>query len=361
MLNLVSRAALLLIGSLLYASCAEGVSGVGLTGITDPSLAGTGGLGMTGGTGGLGLTGGLTGGVAVTGGLAVTGGPGGVAPIAGTGGPGGTEGGVAAGGGGAGLPPGARMPARLPAVSGACPEFMSGDVMVMPAGEAARKVYLWSAQGTGGPLVIYWHSTGAQPSEASVALSGVIEEIIGMGGVVAAPYPGTNEGMYPWVNTTPAALKVADAIVACAIMKKNINPARIHSIGYSAGGLMASSLATQRSSYMASIAAYSGGQTGTTRPTFEDPTNKISVLLFHGGAMDTAGGTNFPMAASSYATAIKANGGAAVICNHNLGRSMPPEGPMLAWRFFQDHPYGRTSPYAAMLPGGYPMGCMLQP
>jgi poly(3-hydroxybutyrate) depolymerase len=167
--------------------------------------------------------------------------------------------------------------------------------------------------------------------------------------------------MYPWVDTTPSALKVADAIVACAIMKKNINPARIHSLGYSAGGLMASSLGTQRSSYMASIAAYSGGQTGTTRPTFDDPTNKISALLFHGGAMDAAGGTNFPMAAASYATALQANGGTAVVCNHNLGRSMPPEGPAAVWRFFQDHPYGRASPYAAMLPAGYPMGCMLQP
>lgn len=347
--------------SLFFASCAAGVDDSGIISVMNPAL-GDGGIALTGGTGGTAGTGGLTG---ATGGLTGGGFTGGLPPatgggLAGTGGLAGAAGGTA--GVGAGLPAGARNPTKLPTASGACPEFGVGDVMVSPAGEAQpRKVFVWSGQGGGGPLVIYWHSTSAQPSEAAVALSGVIEQITAAGGVVAAPYPGANEGMYPWVNTMPVAYKVADEIVACAIAKKAINPARIHTIGYSAGGLMASSLAVQRSSYVASVTAYSGGQTATARAMFEDPTNKLSALLFHGGPSDMAGGTSYPTAATNYAMSVKGNGGTAVICNHTLGRSMPPEGPAAAWRFFQDHPYGRPSPYAAGLPAGaYPMYCMLQ-
>jgi hypothetical protein len=58
---------------------------------------------------------------------------------------------------------------------------------------------------------------------------------------------------------------------------------------------------------------------------------------------------------------LKGNGGTAIVCNHNMGRTMPPDGPTAVWRFFEDHPYGRTSPYAAGLPPGFPMYCMLQP
>jgi hypothetical protein len=348
----LSRAALLVVLQLL-AGCAAGVSPDDIQQILNGANADAGATGGTAGTGGPGgaqtggpggpivptLTGGLTG--------AQTGGPGGVQPGA----PGGTS----------EIPAGARMPQKLPTPSGACPEFAgTTEVQVVPMGMTARRVQIWSGQGSGGALVIYWHSTAGMPAEASVALSGVIETITAAGGVVAAPAPGATEGMYPWVDTMPASMRVADEIVACALMKKNINPARIHTLGYSAGGLMAGTLAVQRSSYVASMAAYSGGQTGTARGMFEDATNKLSGILFHGGSTDMAGGTNFPAAASNYAMTLRANGGTAVVCNHNMGRLMPPDGPAAVLRFFDDHPYGRPSPYAAMLPAGLPASCQLQ-
>jgi hypothetical protein len=336
--NPLPRAALLWLAPL-FVSCAVGAGVpdseqmIGAA-FTDGGFADLGGTAGTGGTGGGAFTGGGPIVPVLTGGL--TGG--------GTGGPGGSP--IAP-------PNGARLPSKLPMPSGTCPEFASGEVMVTPAGEAARRVILWSGQGSGGPLVIYWHSTGATPAEATVALSGAIEQITGAGGVVAAPYPGANEGMYPWVSTTPAALKVADEIVACAITKKGINPARIHTLGYSAGGLMSGSLAVQRSSYV--------GQTSTMRATFEDPTNKLSGLLFHGGPTDMAGTTTYPTAANSYVMTLRGNGGAAIVCNHNMGHMMPSDGPAAVLRFFEDHPFGKPSPYAAGLPPGFPAYCMLQP
>jgi hypothetical protein len=94
---------------------------------------------------------------------------------------------------------------------------------------------------------------------------------------------------------------------------------------------------------------------------FQDASNKISGLLFHGGTMDTAGGTSYPTAATNYAMDLRKNGGAAVICNHNMGRAMPSDGPSAVLRFFEDHPFGRPSPYMGTLPTGFPAYCQIQP
>jgi hypothetical protein len=229
----------------------------------------------------------------------------------------------------------------LPTKGGTCPTFASGDANFTPAGVATRKVRLWVGANVGGPLVIYWHSTGAQPNEAeNTGLSGVISQITGAGGVVAAPYTGANDGTFPWLETTAEALKVADEVVACAIEKKNIDPRRIHVLGFSAGGLMTSIMSFQRSAYVASVAPYSGGQQGSA--TFQDASNKFAALIFHGGSSDSYV-INFQSTSTSYSNTLRNNGNYALLCDHGGGHAIPSAGPAAAWRFFQDHPY-RTSP-----------------
>ncbi|HTU57657.1 MAG TPA: hypothetical protein VMF89_04470, partial [Polyangiales bacterium] len=164
----------------------------------------------------------------------------------------------------------------VPAKTGSCPQFVSGDVNFAPAGVATRKVRLWVGTTGGGPLVIYWHSTNNQPIEAeNSALAGVITQITAAGGVVAAPYTGANDGAYPWLDTTTESLKIADEIVACAIEVKNIERRRIHAIGFSAGGLMTSTMSFLRSNYLASVVPYSGGVYGST-PAFQNAANKLA-------------------------------------------------------------------------------------
>jgi poly(3-hydroxybutyrate) depolymerase len=252
-------------------------------------------------------------------------------------------------------------PAQLPAKTGTCPEFVSGDATFSPAGIAARKVRLWAGASGGGPLVIYWHSTGAQPSEAeTTGLNGVISQITGAGGVVAAPYTGANDGTFPWLTTTAESLTVADEVVACALEKKSIDRRRIHVIGFSAGGLMTSTMSFKRSSYVASVAPYSGGQQSST--TFEDASNKFAALIFYGGSSDTFI-INFQSTSAAYNTALRNNGNYTIMCNHDGGHHIPSAGPAAAWRFFQDHPFGTNpSPYVASgLPSSLPSYCQAQP
>jgi dienelactone hydrolase len=236
---------------------------------------------------------------------------------------------------------GSNLAPTLPTKGGTCPTFASGDANFAPAGIAIRKVRLWVGANGGGPLVIYWHSTGAQPSEAqTTGLKDVLDQITAAGGVIAAPYTGANDGTFPWLNTTSESLKVADEVVACAIEKKNIDPRRIHVLGFSAGGLMTSTMSFQRSAYVASVAPYSGGQQGSA--SFQDASNKFAALVFHGGSSDSFV-INFQTTSTSYSNTLRANGNYALLCNHGGGHAIPSTGPAAAWRFFQDHPY-RTSP-----------------
>jgi hypothetical protein len=244
----------------------------------------------------------------------------------------------------------------LPSKGGVCPAFVSGDASFSPAGIASRKVRLWVGANGGGPLVIYWHSTGAQPSEAETkGLSGVIGQITAAGGVVAAPFTGANEGAFPWLSTTSESLKVADEIVACAIEKKDVDPRRIHVAGFSAGGLMTSTMSLQRSAYVASVAPYSGGLQGSA--TFQDASNKLAALVFHGGSSDVFV-LNFQSTSTSYSSALRTHGSFTMLCNHGGGHAIPGAGPAAVWRFFQDHPYRTSpSPYVASVPAGIPSYC----
>lgn len=249
----------------------------------------------------------------------------------------------------------------LPTQGGTCPTFATGDATFSPAGIAARTVRLWVGANGGGPLVIYWHSTGAQPSEAETAgLSGVISQITAAGGVVAAPYTGANDGTFPWLSTTSESLKVADEVVACAVEKKNIDPRRIHVLGFSAGGLMTSTMSFQRSAYVASVAPYSGGQQGS--PSFQDATNEFAALIFHGGSSDTFL-LNFQSTSTTYSNTLRSNGNYTMLCNHGGGHKIPSGGPAAAWRFFQDHPYRtKPSPYVAGgVPASIPSYCQPPP
>ncbi len=255
----------------------------------------------------------------------------------------------------------ASAPSKLPSKTATCPDFVSGDVSFTPAGVATRKVRLWIGDHGSGPLIFYWHGTNGSPAEAETALHDVISSITDAGGVLAALYTGSNEGPFPWLNTTTEALKIADEVVACAIEKRQIDAGRIHAIGFSAGGLMTSSMSFLRSNYIASVVTYSGG-TSSKSATFEDASNKFAALIFYGGSGDTYI-LNFQTTSANYSAILRANGNYTAMCNHGGGHAIPVDGAAAAWRFFQDHRYGTNpSPYVANgLPASFPSYCQTQP
>ena len=261
----------------------------------------------------------------------------------------------------------ARQPpaSKLPQVQGACPDLRDGATVTVNGirfrlwvGDAARK----------GPLVFYWHGTGGTGDEARAlfgVLTGglgqpVINEIKAAGGIVASADNTSGQGMPTdygvWATDD---FKAADQIVACAIQKNMIDPGRIHTLGFSAGGLAAGTMYWQRSNYLASVVTYSGGTSPWPGNTLDqDPTNKVPVMAFHGGSGDWVV-LSFADQSKDMARRATAAGKPAFVCNHNGGHMIPAAGPRAAWEFFKAHPYGTNpSPWASgNKPPGVPAFC----
>ena len=252
----------------------------------------------------------------------------------------------------------------FPENSAPCPEFKNGWVAFSPDSLPSRQVYLWVGDKGGGPLVFFWHGAGGSAENARVGLGPlVIEEITAQGGVVASieADPALSFGEW-YLNTTDKLddLQVADMVVACAVKVKNIDINRIHVAGFSAGGKQAAQMAIRRSNYVASVVLYSGGLFPlqlNPYPPYQNLGNKFASMVFWGGPSDVVLTDNV-IAARDYATFVSANGNPVIMCDHNLGHTIPPEGQASAWRFFQDHPWGVSpEPWSSALPVDIPAYC----
>jgi hypothetical protein len=357
------------------------VGGVGSGGAAGAGGAALGGLaGLTGGLGGLtgggatGALGGALGGLAGLtggGGSAALGGLGGL--LGGLGGGGAALGGLGGGltGGGTGAPstpldPSVKKPddSKLPKVTGTCPNIASGFVTVN--GTTAQLTVGPKA----GPVVFYWHGTGTDASESDVGVPGAAADIRANGGMLASfndsNGKGDNTGDLVWYTGD---IESADQLLACAIQKGIVDTGRIHTTGYSAGGLQSGTMLFSRSNYLASVIIYSGGPAlgglvpGST--TFADPSNVPATLGAHGAqgsdwlALDFHDGT---LAAED---AVKKAGGFAIDCDdggdHAIAWLTSRAGVGgQAWKFFKDHPYNsKPDPYMSGLPAGFPSYCKI--
>src|SRR5262249_29430933 len=153
------------------------------------------------------------------------------------------------------------------------------------------------------------------------ALGSALQTIESLGGIVAAPVDN-GTGMFPWLDNIPAHMLLADEIVGCAAAA-GVDPTRIHSLGFSAGALMTTDLAFGRSSYLASVATYSGGLTGESAPAYQDASNKFAALILTGGASDDVFNTDFRQASLALQAKLKADGHSALYCDHGGGHTIP--------------------------------------
>jgi poly(3-hydroxybutyrate) depolymerase len=258
---------------------------------------------------------------------------------------------------------------------GACPQFQQGLLTFSPStGPREVEVLMTNeAMTKNGPLVFGWHATGGDPNQA-IGWFGAeqIAELNAMGGILIAPYREPNASTRPWYYTPEGPgdadndMLLMDEIVACAIQSVGIDQRRIHAYGMSAGGLMTVQVGYRRSSYVASVVVYSGGQVGDV-PN-QDPTNKFAAMVVHGGATDVSSvdGITYQPASETYVTNLKAAGHFAFLCNHNSGHTDPAvlaqadTAHASAWQFLQEHPFGAASPYAAALPQGFWADCTLE-
>lgn len=271
------------------------------------------------------------------------------------------------GGGETSVPDGPAPP--LPSPSGTCPAFVNGMATFTVNGEE-RQAKIWidedASAAKDGPLILYWYGTAGSPDQVEKnVVSGTgallpegVARITGAGGIVVAPVHNMADSVtFPWIQANGADLPLADEIVACAEQEAGIDDRHIHSLGFSAGALFTAQLSYARSSYLASVATYSGG--GGSPDTNEDPSNKFAAMILFGGMSDMLV-LNFGDQSQTYYDDLTAAGHFAFLCNHGGGHRIPDGAQASVIQFFFDHPYGTDpSPYAGGLPAGFPSYCTL--
>jgi hypothetical protein len=122
---------------------------------------------------------------------------------------------------------------------------------------------------------------------------------------------------------------------------------------------MAGTMYYVRSNYLASVVTYSGGTSpwpGNSTP--QDPSNKLPIMLFHGGDEDVLI-LAFKDQSLQRAADAKANGRFSILCDHGGGHAIPSAGPDAAWAFFKAHPYNVNPEPWTSLPASVPAYCKI--
>ncbi len=260
------------------------------------------------------------------------------------------------------LPPGGTEPTMLPTPNGECPTIATGSVQIL-----GTSVELWVGDRSDtqkGPIYIYWHGTGGSSAMASFDIDATLRsEVLGLGGVIAAPNQTTGTGNpIDWGVWNTGDFEIADQVVACAIEQLNIDTRRIYTGGSSAGGLAASVMGYQRSGYLAAANPNSGGLAPWPfLNTLQDPSHVAAIMTMHGAQGADLVVIDFADVSVANCVDVAAKGGFAVDCDHGGGHCMAPGDLKAAgWEFMKAHPYGtKPSPYEGGLPASFPSYCQI--
>jgi predicted esterase len=269
------------------------------------------------------------------------------------------------------FPPQPPRPTRLPVVTTACPvlkgsgSYVFGDPRVRTL---TAQIYVApnpkERSAMGGPLILYWHSFGADPSEVVRGLGQpAIDAVVQLGGVVAAFSAKLCVSCelpedVGWYDADDA---VSDQLVACAIRQANIDTRRIHSVGFSAGGLHSIHLALARSDYIASVVSYSGGLNGEPAQP-QDPDNHVAALLTYGARGIDFVGVDFSDLSWNWYERMTPRGYYTLMCDHGRGHELPDEVIPQTIRFLIDHSYKlATGDYDTRIPSQFPAICSQPP
>jgi len=242
----------------------------------------------------------------------------------------------------------------IPEVSGECPEFRDGTIMI--GGHKSVQIRAGAAGG-GGPIVFYWHGTGSSAAE-SRTFAGT-NEVVAAGGIIAAFNGSQSGGGGGDCSGTGAHnmadFNAADQIVACGVKNHGIDARRIYSTGCSAGGLQSGCMAMVRSSYLAAVAPNSGG---SVFPQPWQSEHKPAVMTMHGAAGKDVVIVDFANTSMSFDMAAKSHGSFVINCDHGGGHcGAPGDLQQAAWQFMKDHSWNQPSPWMAAVPAGVPAYC----
>jgi predicted esterase len=249
------------------------------------------------------------------------------------------------------------MDPTIPAIKGTCPSLESGATQgvtgqvesgPMPASRTA-------------PMLLYWHGTGSSAGEYAFMDAAVAQGITGAGGIIVSFDGSTGTGDCSPSGTAifcTGDFDIMDQYVACGVMNRNVDPHKIYTAGCSAGGLMATAMALQRSEYIAAAQPNSGGVTfGGMFSSMHSP----PLMAVHGSPGVDVVGIDFSQSSATAEMLWKQHGGFSMDCDTGGGHCGGSGLAGDAWTFFQAHPYGVSpEPYATALPPGFTSQCKIQ-
>jgi poly(3-hydroxybutyrate) depolymerase len=247
------------------------------------------------------------------------------------------------------------------ALSRECLVIEEGDNADFPIGNATRNFTLVVPDGyddsRSWPIVFAWHWLGGDDSTmvSDTGLGALAEQ---EGFFVVAPE--SRHLKYEWdvFDTAPddnPDIVVFDRLLECMRGLYRIDPDRVYSVGFSAGGLMTAYLGMYRAPVLAANAVVSGGLLISWVP----PEAHAPWLVAWGGTGDEVLGVNFNDKALALIDDLVTAGDLVMACDHGQGHTWPPGTQNYVWRFFADHPRGAADPYHGVVPSDFPAYCDL--
>ena len=269
-------------------------------------------------------------------------------------------------------------------VTGDCPAVLvEGSNNGFPAGGVDRSFMLSlpSTIASGGPfaVVFNWHGFGDTAQNMRGLLSGFVNDER-MPFILVTPEDNNVQPPmgFDWdvLNVVDGNIEILfyDQIMLCLNEQFSIDPDRIYSMGFSAGGIMNDLLGALRGDELAATVSYSGGYfsnpdnvallgIGASFVSWPDAIpSSYSQVLMHGGQSDVYDLSliqiHFDQFAANDQVMLNGSGHDVVVCDHNSGHTVP-RGFMgnQVVEFFSAHTRNAPSPYDTGLPGGFPEYC----
>jgi poly(3-hydroxybutyrate) depolymerase len=238
------------------------------------------------------------------------------------------------------------------------------------------------------PVVFNWHGLGDTAASMSLLISSLVDD-------PAFPFIGvtpedTNLQILTFTldwdtfQVDPATnkeVRLFDEVLACLDARFGVDADRVHSTGFSLGGIVTDMLGATRGDRLASTATYSGAYFSnpdnvtalgvlSSQVSWPAPAhgNSYPQMIMHGGAGDTysmgVATLHFDQFAANDQLYLNGMGHDVVLCDHGGGHTAPAAGmyPAQVVQFFRDHPRGTSpSPYAGGLPPDFSTACVPQP
>jgi hypothetical protein len=246
----------------------------------------------------------------------------------------------------------------IPSVMGMCPSLETGNINFMGADGQVESGPM-PADATA-PMLLYWHGTASTAGEYAFMAAAIAQGVTSQGGVIVSFQGSTGKG-----DCTPSGtaifctgdFDVMDQYVACGVMNRHVDPHRIFTAGCSAGGLMATAMALQRSQYIAAAAPNSGGVTfGGMFSSDHVP----ALMAIHGAPGSDVVGVDFSQTSATAEMLFKQKGGLAIDCNTGGGHCGGSGLAGDAWMMMLAHPFGVSPEPWATLPAGISSQCKIQ-